>query len=393
MANSIKITKRFVDQATPPTDKDQILFWDSTTPGFGLRVTKAGAKSYVFRYRDHAGHEKRGTIGKHGGFTPDQAREEARDLYAKVRRGENPFADRKALKAAPDVNKLCDDYIERHAKPNKRPRSLEGDESLIRRIIKPQLGKKKIQDVTFRDIERVAALMSSTPTTANRLVALLSKMFNLGKRWGWCAQNPTEGWKKHHEERRERPLTQKELNRLYVLMEGHPNQKACDIVRFLLLTGARCGEVFNMRWTHVNLDTGNWVKPSHNTKQKRTERLPLSKPAIELLKQRHKLRAEEDTHVFPGKEPGKPLTTLKTFWGRIRREAGIPEVRLHDLRHTTATLMASSGASLPMIGRQLGHTQHQTTLRYAHLYDDDVRESANKLSEVLSAATRGNNEN
>ncbi|WP_297844629.1 site-specific integrase [uncultured Roseibium sp.] len=394
MATNQKITKRLVDQIPAP-EKDQSFVWDTDVKGFGLRITATGAKAYVFQYKNQSGRNRRMTLGKHGSITADQAREIARELYIEVRKGKDPLADKSAHRGAPDVCALCDDYITRHARPKKRPRSLEGDLSLIERFIKPEIGAMKVQDVELRDIEKVAALLSDKPTTANRLVALLSKMFNLAKSWKWRDTNPTEGWQKHQEFKRERPLSEEELQRLYRVMEEHPNQTACNIVRLLLLTGARRGEVLNMCWKDLNFEKGVWTKPAHNTKQKRTEHLPLSEGALSLLKHIRDTRDESapSKFVFPGRVPEEPITTIKTFWGRIRKEADIEDARLHDLRHTTATVMAGAGASLPMIGRQLGHTQYQTTLRYAHLYQDDLRQSANSLSNALNSITKPSNEN
>lgn len=393
MALNQKITKRLVDQTQAP-GKGQSFVWDADVKGFGLRITATGSKAYVFQYKNKSGRNRRMTLGKHGSITADQAREIARELYLEVRRGKDPLADKSAHRGAPDVYALCDDYITRHAKPKKRPRSLEGDLSLIERFIKPEMGTMKVQDVELRDIEKVAALLSEKPTTANRLVALLSKMFNLAKSWKWRDTNPTEGWQKHPEFKRERPLSEEELRRLYQVMEAHPNQAACNIVRLLLLTGARRGEVLKMCWKDVNFEKGIWTKPAHNTKQKRTEHLPLSEDALSLLKHIKDTRdaSVSSKYVFPGRVPEEPITTIKTFWGRLRKEAGIEDARLHDLRHTTATVMAGAGSSLPMIGRQLGHTQYQTTLRYAHLYQDDLRQSANILSDALNAITKPSDE-
>lgn len=382
VSNPTRLTKRVVDQTMPPADGSVLFVWDADVKGFGLRVTKAGTKSYVFQYRISSGDTKRKTIGKHGSITVDQAREIARDWYAQARKGGDPAAEGKAGRDAPTVDDLCARYLESHAKRNKRPRSVEGDTDYINRFIKPQFGRKKVHEVTLADIERLADSLGDRRTTANRVVALLSKMFNLARLWHLCERNPTEGWQKNSETRRERFLSSEEVFRLLEAMDGNSNVRGSNIVRMLLLTGARSGEVFSMRWADVDLTIGRWTKPAHTTKQKRTEVIPLSDAATILLREIRKAVPADSPFVFPGEVPGEPMTTIKTFWRSICREAKIEDVRPHDLRHTYASHLASSGQSLVMIGRLLGHSQPQTTARYAHLHDEALRAATNKFSEA-----------
>ncbi|MCY0146584.1 site-specific integrase [Hoeflea sp. G2-23] len=394
MAIPIKLSKRVVDQTLPPSDGSKCTFvWDSDVKGFGLRVMNTGTKSYVFQYRASGGRTRRKTVGKHGSITVDQAREIARDWYVQVRSGGDPAAESRESRNAPTVEHLCERYLNEHAKRNKRPRSVEGDTDYIARFIKPQLGRKKVSEIELTDIERLADSLGDRRTTANRLVALLSKMFNLARRWNWCDHNPTEGWQKNPETKRERYLSKDELGRLVTAMDGNANQRGCNIVRILLLTGARRGEVFSMHWADVDLSIGRWTKPAHTTKQKRTEIIPLSEAAIALLRQiRHKAPAD-NVYVFPGDVPGKPMTTIKTFWRSLRKEANIDDVRLHDLRHTFASHLVSSGESLETIGRLLGHSQPQTTARYAHLKDEALRKATNLFSDASGYRPKARDEN
>jgi len=393
MIKRIKLTKRAVDQASPPIEVRQAFIWDTDVSGFGLRITKAGTKSYIFQYRNTSGTAKRKTIGKHGAITADNARQIAREWYFYAKKGGDPAADARSARDAPSISDLCDDYLSRHAQRNKRARSLEGDIDYINRFIKPAWGRKKVLEVSLADVERLAASLGERKTTANRLVSLLSKMFNLARKWGWCARNPTEGWQKNTETKRERYLSTEELTRLLTLLEVHPNQRACYIVRLLLLTGARSGEVLGMKWSNVDLELGRWTKPAHTTKQKRTEIIPLSEAALGLLRELRSGAPVEAIYVFPGNSLGKPMTTIKTFWGQVRRDAGINDVRLHDLRHTFASHLVSSGQSLETIGRLLGHTQAQTTARYAHLQDDALRKATNLFASASGYTAKNHNEN
>ena len=159
------------------------------------------------------------------------------------------------------------------------------------------------------------------------------------------------------------------------------NQVSANAIRFLLLTGARRGEVLQAEWGQFDLSSGVWTKPSAHTKQKREHRVPLSEAAIELLE---KIRRETNGQfVFPGRKPGAALAELKRSWQTIRRRANLENVRLHDLRHTYASILASSGMSLPIIGALLGHTQTSTTERYSHLQDDPLREATERVANVL----------
>jgi integrase len=175
------------------------------------------------------------------------------------------------------------------------------------------------------------------------------------------------------------------------VLEAHPNQRAANAVRLQLLTGARIGEALKARWSDVDFDRGVWTKPSHHTKQKRTEHIPLSGPTIALLSAMRDKADPTETHVFPGNAPGKPLQDIKKFWKVVTTQTGLSDYRLHDNRHTHASHLVSSGLSLEVVGRLLGHTNPTTTKRYAHLADDPLRAAANRFGAKMEAL-RGNSE-
>jgi integrase len=245
---------------------------------------------------------------------------------------------------------------------------------MLDRLILPKLGNHKVAEIGHRDIQALHNSLKTTPYQANRALALLSKMFELSIKWGWRADNPAKGVQKYHEDKRHRWLSDEELIRLTNALESHPNQKAANAIRFQLLTGARIGEVLNATWNDFDLNRGVWVKPSHHTKQKKTEHLPLSTAAQDLLTE---IRATAGSHfLFPGKSADKPIVDLKKFWRAIVKSAEIKDYRIHDNRHTHASHLVSSGTSLAIVGRLLGHTNPMTTQRYAHLSDDPLREAA-----------------
>ena len=379
------LTKSMVERL-PATAQDYVI-WDEQFPGFGVRVKPSGVKSYIVQYRHRrTGASRRMTLGRHGPLLSfHKARERARIILAEVLKGNDPVADDRAARAAPTVKDLAADYLEYHAIPKKRPRSVENDRSMIDRIVLPRLGRKKVDDVQGRDIQALHVAMKDTPYQANRVLALLSKMFSLAMKWGWRSDNPVKGIERYHEEGRERWLSDDELGRLLGVLSEHPNQRAANAVRFQLLTGARIGEVLSARWSDVDLTRGVWIKPSHHTKQKRTEHLPLSAPALALLAEMRERADAAERYLFPGKAPDKPLQGIKKFWRSITEQAGLEDYRLHDNRHTHASHLVSSGLSLEIVGRLLGHTNPLTTKRYAHLADDPLRAAAERFGSKMDA--------
>ena len=380
-----KLTKSVIEKLSP-SDTDYVV-WDAELPGFGIRVKPSGVRSYVVQYRNRkTGDSRRKTIGQHGPLlTFHKAKDRARIILADALKGNDPVAEDRAIRAAPTMKALAADYLEYHAIPKKRARSVATDRSMIDGIILPHLESKKVSAVQSRDIHSLHVAMKNTPYQANRVLALMSKMFSLAMNWGWRPDNPVKGIERYHEEHRERWLSDGELGRLLSVLSTHSNQRAANAVRFQLLTGARIGEVLGARWTEVDLERGVWTKPSHHTKQKRTEHLPLSAPALVLLTEMRERAGPEDPYLFPGNAPDKSLQGIKKFWRNVTQQANLEDYRLHDNRHTHASHLVSSGLSLEIVGRLLGHTNPLTTKRYAHLADDPLRIAAERFGSKMNA--------
>jgi integrase len=246
------------------------------------------------------------------------------------------------------------------------------------------LGGLKVAEVSFSDIDRLHRTISKrAPYRANRTLALLSKMFSMAVRWRYCTDNPVKGIERNTEHKRHRYLSGAELGRLATALAEYPDVTAANAVRLALLTGARRGELLAARWDDFDLAAGTWTKPGSTTKQKTLHRVPLSDVALRLLREMRRYSNSSDW-VFPAR--GGHLTDVREAWDTLRAAADIPDVRLHDLRHTFASLSASSGASLPLIGAMLGHSSSATTHRYSHLLDDAQRAAANKVAEAIGAA-------
>lgn len=376
-----RLTEKIVKD-TPPPAKGSRIKYDAEVKGFGVRVTSRGTRSFILNYW-FQGRERRITIGQFPAWTVAAARDEAKRIRRDIDLGSDPLGIRTELRDAPTVGDLCDRYIGEHL-PRKRESSRRNDLSIILRIIRPELGAEKVADIRFRDIDQLHQKHRKTPYAANRIVALLSKMFNLAIRWEWRTDNPARGIERFSEESKIRFLDLDEIRRLLQACDDHGNQVAANAVRFLLLTGCRRGEALGATWDQFDLERAEWIKPSSHTKQKRTHRAPLSDDAVALLREMR--RQSNGDFVFPGRFEGSSLTDLKKSWASIRRRAGLNDVRLHDLRHTYASILASSGTSLPIIGALLGHTQPSTTAKYSHFYDDPLREATSRVSNLILPA-------
>ncbi|SFR47851.1 tyrosine-type recombinase/integrase [Litoreibacter janthinus] len=380
----LKLSKSIVDHLA--AEKADVVFWDDSLPGFGVRVKPTGIKTYIIQYRNRtSGRSRRKTIGRHGPLLGFQAaRTIARGYLADVMRGGDPVAEAHITRAAPTIRDLAEDYLSKHAVPKKRPNSVKNDRVMLDRFILPSLVKYKVCEVRHQDVQVLHNSMCETPYQANRTLSLLSKMFELSVRWGWRPDNPARGVEKYYEDKRHRWLSDAELIRLTDALDQHPNQLAANAIRLQLLTGARIGEILTAKWADFDFDRDVWIKPSHHTKQKRTEYLPLSSAAIELLRIQRPLSSSE--YLFPGRDPEKPLQSLRRVWKQICSMARLSDYRLHDNRHTHASHLVSSGLSLPIVGRLLGHTNPSTTQRYAHLADDPLRQAAEMFAGKMTGS-------
>lgn len=273
---------------------------------------------------------------------------------------------------------LAEEYLKSHAKIKKNPKGYKEDEYFLNTIILKKYGRLNVEKISTFDLQKIHAELQETPYKANKLRDFLSKMFNLAIQWGWRSDNPVKGVEKYKEYKRHRWLNDEEVQRLWPILDEYPNQKVSNALRLLLLTGSRRNEVLHATWDQFDLEKAGWTKPAHTTKQRRMEHLPLSTRTIDILK--HMKEEATSAFLFPGQIPGKPLQEIKKAWNTIRKKAEIPDVRIHDLRHTHASHLVSTGLSLSIVGKLLGHTQASTTQRYAHLADEPLRQATELFS-------------
>lgn len=372
-----KITKRVLDSLKAPSS-GEIKVWDTELRGFVVRVRAGGSRRFIVEWK-REGESRRVTLGEYGALTADQAREMARQILARVARGEDPAAERALAKAAPTLADLAQRYLEQHANLKKKHSSCLGDERNLRLHVVPVLGRRKVTEITLKHIADLHASMSGKPVQANRMLALLSKMFNLAERWGMrpSGSNPCRGIDRFPESRRERFLSAAEIARLgEVLERSAPTEPFVVLaIRLLLLTGARRDEILTLRWSEVDFERTCLRLSDSKTGAKV---IPLGPAAVSLLAQAP--RVEANPYVIPGRRAEGRLTGIHRPWVRIRESAGLGELRLHDLRHSFASIGAAAGLGLPILGAILGHQSHVTTARYAHLDDDPRLQAAARIS-------------
>ena len=339
----------------------------------------------MLNYRTRLGRERRYTIGTFPEWKTGPARTEAIELKKRIDQGGDPLGEIKAGRSAPTVNDLCDRFTAEYL-PRKRPSTQTTYARQIAAEIRPALGSLKVAEVTFTDIDALHRTISKrAPYRANRVLALLSRMFGMAIKWHMRADNPCRGIELNPEYQRRRYLSADELARLATAL-ATSDQQIADIIRLLLLTGCRRGEALQARWQDIDLTTGVWSKPAHTTKQGTAHAVPLSEAARRLLLNLQE-QAPASEWLFPGADGSQHRRSIHNAWLRVCKTANIDGARVHDLRHTYASVLASAGLSLPVIGALLGHTKPATTARYAHLFDDPLRAATERAAAIISGTS------
>ena len=388
----VRLTRQFIGSF--PNPDRELFLWDETFPGFGIRVQPTGAKSYQFQYRDRQGKSYRVTLGRYPALRPSEARELARRKMANLLLEEDATLtqEKPATASATTVTELANRYLSEHATIYKKNRSVHEDRRLLTKVILPKLGARPVAAVVRAEVAAFHASLAGTPVQANRALAVLSKMFNLAEVWDLRADgtNPCRHLRKFPEKARRRYLSTQELIQLGSALtkaeaEASESPDVILALRLILLTGARHHEVLSLRWMDVNLERRTLTLSDSKTGERD---LVLAAPAIELLKRA--ARHETSPWLFPGRNPRNHRESLTTPWRRLRTTASIPDVHIHDLRHTYASTAVGLGLGLPVLAGLLGHTQLATTERYAHLDLDPRRDAAEAIASQLEHLLRGN---
>ncbi|MDP5308416.1 tyrosine-type recombinase/integrase [Paracoccus spongiarum] len=407
MPERIKLTEKILREAEPVPGRDYQIF-DSEMRGFAVCIYRGGGRAFTLDYR-HAGRQRRMTFGRWPDWSVSAARERARELRREIDAGADPLALREEKREAPRVDDLIKRYCAEHL-PKLSERSQADQRSVMAKLVAPRWGRKLVSDITQSDVDRLLTQIAEgrarphkakpnnrarklqgpkpTPVRANRVGEIIRKMFTLAVQWGWCEDNPAQRFHRRTETPRERFLSKEEIAKLAAALDAAQDRRAADIIRLCMLTGARLGEVRQARFEQFNLEQMSWSKPPAMTKQRRAHRVPISDETAAVVRHRLMLVPKGVPWLFPGDTPGQPVQEVRRFWARVQKNCGLEDVRIHDLRHTFASLLVSGGASLEMIGKLLGHSQMQTTLRYAHLMDSPLRAGVDAVASAFRPKPR-----
>lgn len=374
-----RLTDKFIRALKPPSTGSRI-HHDAEVPGFGARITSNGVIAFTLDFRLQ-GRNRRGTLARWPEYSATAARNKAIEYRKRISEGVDPFE----VVFPATLGELARDYLTLHANVKKAAISAKKDQQIIDALILPTLkGATPLENVTTRKLEELHISLKDTPYQANRVLSLLSKMFSLAVRWKLVSTNPCKGIDKFSEQPRERYLSKDELKRLVSVLDVFPDRGIASALALMMLTGCRKTEALTAEWTMFDLNAGVWTKPSHHTKQKRVHRIPLNKAAVRLVSG----LPRSPIYLFPGRVEGQPLQDIKKAWEVIRTAAQVPNLRMHDLRHSYASMLASNNLSLPIIGQLLGHTQAQTTQRYAHLLDETLRDATAHVGLLIDRARK-----
>lgn len=381
-----KINSRSVEALTLPKGKTREVMWDTSISGFGCLVLPSGVKSFIVQYRRN-GRSHRVSLGLYGRITPEMARSEAKKLLGAVETGSDPIADRQAARQAArearTFKDIADEFMRTHVETKRKSRTAEEYRRILNLHILPAIGSLGMREVGKSHVSRLHGSMSAVPYEANRTRALISTIWNWAEgRDEVTGTNPCHRLERYKEQPRERYLSNDELALLGdALREVKIDPYAVAAIKLLILTGARLREVLHARWEHVDIERGTLFLPDSKTGKKT---IYLGAAALEILMGLPRL--DDNPHIIPGAIPGRPRYGLHSLWKVVIEAAGLEGVRIHDLRHSFASVGAGANMGLPILGKLLGHAQAATTARYAHLDSDPLHAAVNTIGATISAA-------
>lgn len=384
--NKFRFTNRALSQlpahaAESPSRSAE--YSDAEVIGLRVLVNKQGRKYFYFRFV-FEGQKRVAKLGEFPALEVAEARKLALEIRAKVDRGINPQEEENRMQSSPTFESFGMTEYMPFARQTKR--SADDDECRLRVQIYPRFGTRKLVEIQTREIQQFHANMkeSHCAATANRHLSLISRMYKLAVQWGRVDRNPCLGISKFKENnQRQRFLTPEEIQRVYKAMESEPNKTAVAALKFLLLTGARREEALKARWENVDLDNGVWFLPQ--TKSGRGRYVQLNSEAQSVLRSLH--RTEGSPWLFPSKRNStKPIYSPQGAFDRVLKAAGIEHLRLHDLRHSHASLAINAGVSLSVIQALLAHQSPLQTMRYSHLMNSTLRSASESVAEAVNKA-------
>ena len=382
----MKLTQNNVAALLP--DVHDRIEWSDDLKGLGLRISPKGTKSWLIQYREpDSRRTRRMRLGKWPLLKAAAAHELAQQELARVLGGASPSEIRRQARLAPTLTDHWADYERLHL-PTKRKSSQRSDRSNWRRVIGPELGAKKVREVTRKDIERIHKKHADRPYQANRLLSLLAKLMAFAVEWGLRDDNPARGIRRFPEQPRQRLLRDEEMQRL--MQELYRcDASSRDAILLLILTGARKGNALSARWRDFDLESGTWCIPAEDFKSGKTHTMPLSAPACELLSRIRVEAAPDAEWLFPSSGSTGHLVDIKKTWNRVRTDAGLPDLRIHDIRHAYATSLIAGGVNLRVVQLLLGHSSSAVTERYSHAADQLLRDATEKAGAKIASLSTG----
>jgi len=382
----VKLTKSYIDKLTySKRNHVHDIHWDESLPGFGLRVYPSGKKVFVIHYRVK-GRKHYKLVARYGTMTLEQAREAAKREFVVIMDNKDPLEARRKSQATIPFKELCEIYIERYAKQHKKTwfEDLRRNE----KYLLPAFRAVRIDAITRADCGTLhGSLGLKYPYGANRCLEQLSKMFELAREWGYLPENhsnPARGIKAFREKQRDRWVRPDEMPKLAEAINNEKNFYGRQAIWLYLLLGVRRTELLTAKWTDIDWDREELRL--EETKNGKVHYVPLSRPAIAILRSLPVM--DGNPYILPGAKSGQHLVGIQNIWERIRAEAGVEDVRLHDLRRTLGSWLAQAGNSLHLIGRVLNHSSQSTTAIYARFAQDNVREALENHGEKLMSIAR-----
>ena len=384
----VKLSAQFVREAVCPPGKSKVDYYDNALKGFILEARPSGGKTFYLRYHDSHGKLRQCKIGDAAAVSYDKARQKAMRLRSEVELGGNPLEERQALRAVPTLAEFIRDTYVPHIHLHRR--NFQSTLSFIKCHVLPRFGAKHLDEITtnmLAEAHQDLRTKGYALAHANKIPILFKIMFNLARKKGipGSESNPADGVVLFNPNNaKERYLSAAETQRLHEVLSRCGSPQLKSIVALLLLLGCRKRELLDARWEDVDLERRNWRIPLSKSGKARS--IPISDRALEVL--RGLPRWSGCPYVIPNPDTKRPFGNLFYLWDKVRKEAGIADLRMHDLRHTFASNLVNSGQSIYVVSKLLGHSQIKTTARYSHLADETLMSAVDAAAKVVDTSWR-----
>ena len=387
----VRLSQKMIE-TLPPNPRDarrrEMEYADADAVGLRLSVSKGGRKFFDYRY-NYNRRKRSLRIGEWPGMSLQAARDRARECRNALYRGIDPAAERERRASVMTFG----DFIERDYLPFARAskKTVRADENKLKRDLLPLWGKMPLSSISTKDVQSLCTRIrtQSSATSMNRYYSMIHRIFNLAILWGKMeGRNPAKGVAKAKESAgRQRFLSKEEIERFAAALDGCKETAFAGqaFLRFLLVTGVRCGEALSLEWRDVDLDRGVAFLPK--TKSGRSRQVILNDLARDILRDMLERRVGDHPFVFPGIRPGTHMTEPRRVFERVKAEAKLDDLRAHDLRHTFASVAVQNGASLYEVQKLLGHSSSSMTQRYSHLNDASLRAVTDGVADRITQAT------